>query len=61
MVALDESCAQAGAEAILAADAARHRKAVSLMFMIRTSFLGKAFGHPGPRSPYERDQVSFLP
>ena len=55
MAALDESCAEAGTEAILAADAARHRDAVSLMFTIGTSFLGKAFGHPGPRSTYERD------
>jgi hypothetical protein len=41
---LDESWAYAGAEAILAADAARQREAASLMFTIRTSFLGKAFG-----------------
>jgi hypothetical protein len=36
-------------DAILAADAVRHRETAVLMFTILTSFLGKPFGHPGAR------------
>ena len=47
-------------KAILAPDAARHREAASLMFTIRTSFLGKAFGHPGAKINIEARLGKYL-